>query len=146
MKILHRKLPERIIRRLARHPLMVVSAATLGVKVSKDGFKLKKGEIDAPEFRMRTGGHLGAMGGGIAGAAAGAAAGSLVPGLGTILGAFAGSLVGEEVGNRAGRFTVGKVETTIFGGPAPSSPEKESSEKAVAEEAADTPSAPKRSL
>jgi phage tail tape-measure protein len=101
--ILKRRLPERIIRKLTRHPMLVVSVTTLGVRLGKDAYAMREGEIDAPEFRKRAGAHLGHMSGGLAGAAAGAAAGSVLPGLGTLLGAFAGGMVGEHLGGKAGR-------------------------------------------
>jgi phage tail tape-measure protein len=113
MRLLKRSLPERIWRRLGRHPVLVVSTATMGVKVGQDGFRLRRGEIDAPEFRKRTGGHVGSMSGGLAGAAAGAAWGSALPGLGTVIGAFAGGLVGEELGGRVGRLAIEQAELSL---------------------------------
>lgn len=125
MDILKRRLPERIIRKLGRHPMVVVSVASLGVRLGKDAMLMNKGEIDPLEFRRRFGSHLGNMGGGIAGAAAGAAAGSVLPGLGTILGAFAGGMVGENLGGRLGRKAVeqGEVLYARFnGGATPAAP------------------------
>lgn len=113
MRFLKRSLPERIWRRLGRHPVLVVSTASLGVKVGKDGFRLRSGEIDPPEFRKRAGGHVGSMGGGLAGAAAGAAWGSALPGLGTVIGAFAGGIIGEELGGRVGQLAVEQAEITV---------------------------------
>ncbi|MBK6690377.1 MAG: hypothetical protein IPG45_38275 [Deltaproteobacteria bacterium] len=132
MKFLKRTLPEIIIRKLGRHPVAVLSTATLGFRLSKDGWRLKKGEIDVPEFRRRVGGHFGTVGGGIAGAAAGAAAGSaVIPGLGTILGAFAGGMVGETLGGKLGRGAIEGAETLLT--PKPTEP-------------APDPGHPKRSL
>jgi phage tail tape-measure protein len=104
-------LPGRVLRRLARHPTLVVGAATLGVRVGRDAGALRRGEIDPPEFRRRAGAHVGHIGGGIAGATAGAAAGSVVPVLGTLLGAFAGGMLGEHLGGRLGRAAVDAAET-----------------------------------
>lgn len=112
MNVLKRSLPERIWRRLGRHPVLVVSTVSLGVRVAKDGALLRHGEIDGTEFRARTGRHLGSMSGGLAGAAAGAAWGSVLPGLGTAIGALAGSLIGEELGGRVGRLAVEQAEVT----------------------------------
>lgn len=108
-----RPLPIRIIRRLGRHPMMVLSVASFGVRVGKDAFKVRAGKLTWPEFRARTGGHVFGIGGGVAGAAVGAAAGSVVPGIGTILGGFAGSLVGEAAGSKLGESMVKKVETVV---------------------------------
>lgn len=112
-RILKRSLPERIWRRLGRHPVLVVSTASLGIKLGKEGVRLRRGEIDALEFRLRTGGHVGSMSGGLAGAAAGAAWGSAFPGLGTVIGAFAGGLIGEELGGRVGRLAIEQVELSF---------------------------------
>lgn len=113
MQILKRTLPERIWRRLGRNPMLVMSAVSTSIRVGRDGAALRRGDLDAPEFRKRTGGHLGSMSGGLAGAAAGAAWGSALPGFGTILGAFAGSVIGEELGGRVGRLAVEQAEITI---------------------------------
>lgn len=112
MHILKRTLPERIWRRLARHPVLVVSTASLGVKVTRDALRMRSGEIDGTEFRARTGRNVGGMSGGLAGAAAGAAWGSVLPGLGTMLGAMAGGIVGEELGGRVGRLAIEQAEIT----------------------------------
>lgn len=139
MKLLKRTLPEIIIRKLGRHPVAVVSTATLGFRLGKDGWRLKKGEIDVPEFRRRVGGHFGTVGGGLAGAAAGAAAGSaVIPGLGTVLGAFAGGMVGESLGGKLGRGAVEGAES-LFDRPGPEPATKPA-------EAAPDPGHPKRSL
>lgn len=114
MRALKRGLPERIIRRITRHPVAVVSTLSLSVRMGKDAWSLKNGEIDAPEFRRRAGGHVGTLGGGLAGAAAGAAAGSVVPGLGTMIGAFAGGMVGEIAGGKVGREAMARAEEMIF--------------------------------
>lgn len=113
MQILKRSLPERIWRRLGRHPVLVVSTISTSIKVGQDGVRLHRGELDAPEFRKRTGGHLGAMSGGLAGAAAGAAWGSALPGLGTVIGAFAGGIIGEELGGRVGRLAIEQAEVSL---------------------------------
>src|SRR5436190_22298949 len=93
----------RPIKKLFRSPLVVISAASLGVRIGKDAYRMRKGEIEKKEFRARTGTHLGSITGGMAGAAAGAAAFSVVPGVGTVLGAFAGGMLGEAVGSKLGR-------------------------------------------
>lgn len=92
-----------IIRRLIKNPVVIMSAATLGVRVGKDFYKMKTGEIDGKELRARTGSHFGGLSGGVFGAAAGAAAFSVLPGVGTMLGAFAGGMIGESFGSKAGR-------------------------------------------
>jgi phage tail tape-measure protein len=104
------KIPKRLLMRLLKNPIVVVSAATLGVKIGKDAYQLRLGEIDSKEFRARTGSHLGAISGGVFGAAAGAAALSVVPGVGTILGAFAGGMIGENLGAKLGRKSAEQAE------------------------------------
>lgn len=113
MKILRRTLPERIWRRLGRHPVLVISTISTGVKVGREGLRFRNGEIEATELRARTGGHLGSMSGGLAGAAVGAAWGSTFPGLGTVIGAMAGGLVGEELGSRVGRLGIEQAELAV---------------------------------
>lgn len=93
--------------------MLVVSAVSTSIKVGRDGAALRRGDMDPPEFRKRTGGHLGSMSGGLAGAAAGAAWGSAFPGLGTVIGAFAGSVIGEELGGRVGRLAVEQAELSL---------------------------------
>ena len=116
MHALKRSLPEKIIRKLTRHPVAVVSTLSLSMRVGKDAYRMKNGKINAPEFRARTGGHFGALGGGLAAASVGSAIGSVVmPGIGTILGAFAGGIVGEELGSRGGRKIVQQVERMVTG-------------------------------
>ena len=111
MNILKRSLPRRIIARLSRHPILVVTAVDMGVKLGRDSWAYRKGEIAVSELRRRFGGHFGNLGGGMVGAAAGAAAGSvMLPGLGMLLGGFAGGIVGGELGGRAGRFAVQEAE------------------------------------
>ena len=106
-------LPGRIIRRLSRHPVMVITAASLGIRVGKDAYDFKNGEIDGPEFRARQGSHFGGISGGLAGARVGMVAGSVVPGLGTLLGAFAGGYIGETIGSKLGRKAVEQAEVTL---------------------------------
>lgn len=113
MRILKRSLPERIWRRLGRHPVLVMSAASTGFKIGQEGLRLSRGLIDPPEFRKRTGEHLGSTSGGLAGAAAGAAWGSALPGFGTAVGALAGGLLGGELGARVGRLAVEQTELTV---------------------------------
>jgi phage tail tape-measure protein len=96
-------IPKRLLLRLLKNPIVVVSAATLGIRIGKDAYAMKTGEIDGGEFRARIGSHLGSISGGIFGAAAGAAALSVVPGVGTVLGAFAGGMIGENLGGKMGR-------------------------------------------
>jgi phage tail tape-measure protein len=116
LRALKRSLPEKIIRKLTRHPVAVVSTLSLSMRVGKDAYRMKNGKIDATEFRARTGSHLGALSGGLAAASVGSAIGSvLMPGIGTILGAFAGGIVGEELGSRGGRKIVQQVEKIVTG-------------------------------
>lgn len=134
-----RPLPIRIIRRLERHPVAVTSVLSLGYKIGKDATKVKKGAMDAWEFRRRTGSHLGGTGLSAAGVALGAKWGTVVaPGIGTLLGGFAGSIVGEALGSRAGREAVSRV-ATLLGYEVPSDhrgeAEAPSEEAAPAEEA-----------
>lgn len=113
---LKRSLPERIIRKLSRHPVAVVSSLTLSIRIGKDAHRVRSGTIDGMEFRARTGGHLGALSGGLAAASVGSAIGSaLLPGLGSVVGAFAGGIVGEELGARGGRRAVVSIERIIYG-------------------------------
>jgi phage tail tape-measure protein len=102
-----------LLRRLATKPVVIVGAASMGYRVTKDYRRFSKGEIDAPELRARTGQHAGSISGGFAGAAVGAAAGSVVPVVGTLLGGFAGGLLGEAGGSRLGRAVVEKVESLV---------------------------------
>jgi len=97
------KIPKRLLMRLLKNPIVIVSAASLGVRIGKDAFQVRAGEIDTKEFRARTVSHIGSTAGGVFGAAAGAAALSIVPGVGTILGAFAGGMIGENLGAKLGR-------------------------------------------
>lgn len=114
MDILKRSLPRRIIARLSRHPVLVVTTVDMGIKLGRDGWAYRKGKIAVSELRRRVGGHFGNLGGGMAGAAAGAAAGSIVlPGLGMFLGGFAGGMVGGELGGRAGRAMVHEAEKRL---------------------------------
>lgn len=103
-------LPGRLLRRLGRHPVAVVSSLALAVRIGRDGYRARSGEIDGAEFRARAGGHVGGLSGGLAGAAMGATAGSVVPGVGTIIGAFAGGLLGESYGGKLGRQGVERAE------------------------------------
>jgi phage tail tape-measure protein len=109
MKILSPKLPERILKQLAKRPMMVLGAATLSLKVGKDAVHLKAGKIDGSEFKKRTGGHVGSVGLGTAAGYAGMALGvflSPVPVLGGLLGGFAGGALGEVLGEKLGRGAV----------------------------------------
>ena len=119
--------PGRIIRRLGRHPIAVVSIASFGLRVGKDAARARKGEIDGSEFRARTGGHAGSISGGIAGAMAGAVAMSVIPGLGPIIGGFAGGIIGEMGGSRAGR-KMAEAGERIVKGFAPKRSEEETEE------------------
>ena len=130
MHLLKRTPIERIIRRLERHPTVVVTAATLSLRFAKDYQRVRSGEIDGAEFKRRGWTHVGSISGGMAGAAAGAVAGTaFVPGLGTILGAFTGSVVGDEAGSRIGRAAVEHAEVqwsrARTGPPQPSAPPEE---------------------
>lgn len=112
--MLRRSLPRRIIARLSRHPIIVVTTVDMGIKLGRDGLAYRKGKIAVTELRSRVGGHFGNLGGGMAGAAAGAAAGSvLLPGIGMLLGGFAGGMVGSELGGRAGRAAVQQAEKRL---------------------------------
>lgn len=114
MQWLKRTPIERIIRRLERNPGVVVTFATLSMRMSKDYMRVRAGEIDGSEFRRRGFTHVGSISGGMAGAAAGALAGTAVaPGLGTVLGAFAGSMVGDDMGTRLGRAAVEHAEIRL---------------------------------
>jgi phage tail tape-measure protein len=106
-------LPGKIGRRLARHPIAVVSVVSLGYRMGKDALKVRAGEIDDKEWRARAGSHLGSLTGGIAGAAAGAIALSMVPGIGPLLGGFAGGLAGEFGGSKVGRAAIETIEDTV---------------------------------
>src|SRR5688572_19847138 len=125
------KLPPipRPIKKLFRSPIVVVSAASLGVRIGKDVYRMRIGEIDRKEFRARTGTHLGSISGGMAGAAAGAAAFSVVPGVGTVLGAFAGGLLGETIGGKLGRRAADRFEDVIGKSGESASSSEESTEK-----------------
>ena len=126
-EVLRRSLPKRILRRLGRHPVAVVSVVNLALKSGRETYRWHAGMIDTLELRRRLGTHVGTMSGGLAGAAAGSAAGTVVaPGLGTILGAFAGGLVGETLGGKAGRATVEKAESA-WTPPPPTEPPEGSS-------------------
>ena len=103
-------MPGKIGRKLARHPIAVISVATIGVRLGRDAYRLKKGEIDGPEWRARAGEHVGGVSGGIAGAMAGAVAFSIVPGVGPLIGGFAGGLIGELGGSRVGRGAIEAIE------------------------------------
>lgn len=127
MKLLRRSPIERIIRRLERHPAVVVTTATLSFRMSKDYARVRAGEIDRAEFGRRGVTHVGSISGGMMGAAAGAAAGTLLaPGLGTMLGAFSGSVVGDEFGTRLGRAAVEHAEVRLQSRPAENETEPES--------------------
>jgi phage tail tape-measure protein len=93
--------------------MVVVSVATLGFRISRDGLKLREGEIDAQEFRRRTGGNVGSVSGGVVGATYGAIAGSILPGLGTVLGGFAGGMLGEVGGGKLGRMAIEVLEERL---------------------------------
>lgn len=108
-------LPKKIFRRLARHPMIVMSVASIGLRVGREAFRLQKGQINGREFRARTGGHLGSIGGGALGATAGAVAGSVVPVLGSIIGGFAGGILGEAGGSRLGRMAAEGLDDLIGG-------------------------------
>lgn len=111
--IAKRSLPKRIWRKLGRNPVLVVATASTGIKIGREGLRLKRGEINHSEFRKRTGGHVGSMSGGLAGAAAGAVWGSMLPGFGTAIGAIAGGILGEELGGRVGRVATEQAEVSI---------------------------------
>jgi phage tail tape-measure protein len=106
-------LPDKILRRLARHPILVISVASMGLRVGREAKRFKSGEIDGPEFRARTASHLGSISGGAIGATAGAIAGSVLPGLGSIIGGFAGGILGEAGGSKLLRFAAEKLEEKI---------------------------------
>ncbi len=105
--------PGRIARRLAKRPMVVLSAAALAVRMSKDAMKLKAGEMDAREFRARSGQHVGSVSGSAVGATAGGVAGSIIPGIGPIIGAFAGGMIGDWGGSKFGRRMVEAVENEV---------------------------------
>ena len=107
------RLPGRIIRRLVRRPLVVVSAASLAIRMGRDAYRVKQGEMDGAEFRARSGGHVGGVSGAALGATAGTIAGSIVPGIGSILGGLAGGMLGEIGGTKVGRSFVERAEERI---------------------------------
>jgi len=117
-----RSLPGRIIRRLARHPVLLVGSASLGIRAYQEYGRLKKGEIDAEEFRARTASHFGSISGGAAGATVGAAAGSVIPVVGTIIGGFVGGMIGEAGGSRFFRMAASELESRRKGEEAPQGP------------------------
>ena len=122
-EVLRRSLPKRIIRRLGRHPVAVVTVVNLALKTGRETYRWHNGLIDTLELRRRLGMHVGTMGGGLAGAAAGSAAGTAVaPGLGTILGAFAGGVIGETLGGKAGLAVIEQTEGSSRGAPPPHDP------------------------
>lgn len=111
---MRRPLPIRIIRRLERHPLAVLSVASFGIRVGKDALRLRQGEFDSKEFRARAGGHVGAVSGSALGWTAGALAGRLIPGpLGMIVGGFAGGMIGEFSGQALGRKAAEGIESRV---------------------------------
>lgn len=130
MNLLKRRLPERIIRRLSRHPVAVVSTLSLTLRLGKDAYRVRSGKIDGQEFRARAGGHFGALSGGLLAAQVGSALGTtLLPGIGTILGGFAGGILGEELGSRGGRRVIQSIEKLVLGSePRPADEEQGSTE------------------
>ena len=103
--------PGMVARKLGKHPVLVLSVASLGYRCGKDIYRLRKGEFDRREFNARAGAHLGGVTGGFGGASAGAVIGSVVPGLGTLLGGFAGGIAGEYAGSKMGRSTIEFIRT-----------------------------------
>lgn len=129
-------LPERILRQLAKRPMLVISSLSLGMKLSKDGLQYKQGKIDASELRQRAGGSVGGIGLGAAGSYAGLVAGHFlmpVPVLGGLLGGFAGGAVGEMLGDRLGRKAVASAEVALNMAPPPKAEDAEGEAKAAAE-------------
>src|SRR5262245_4813990 len=108
-----RSLPGRIIRKLSRHPIWVVSVCSAGLRLGREAYRFKAGEIDAKELRLRSAGHVGSISGGAIGASVGAVAGSVLPGLGTIIGGFAGGMIGERGGAKLARVAAEKAEEII---------------------------------
>ncbi|MFO0728623.1 MAG: hypothetical protein U1E65_32905 [Myxococcota bacterium] len=111
-------LPGRLLRRLARHPVLLIGGVSMGVRAVQEYGRMKKGEIDGMEFRARTAAHLGSISGGAAGATVGAAAGSVVPIVGTLIGGFVGGMVGEAGGSRLFRVAMEELEARRAGEPA----------------------------
>jgi len=141
MRILNGKLPERILRQLARRPMLFISGLSLSLKLGKDGVQYSRGKIDASEFRKRAGSSVGGVGLGAAGSYAGLVAGHFlmpVPVLGGLLGGFAGGALGEIMGDKLGRKAVEKAEVA-FGVAA------QQEEKAEATEAPEASSEPEAS-
>lgn len=99
--------------KLARRPVVILTAASMGYRVTKDYRRFSKGEIDATELRARTGQHAGSISGSLAGAAVGAAAFSVIPVVGTVIGGFAGGLLGEAGGSKLGRAAVERAEQVL---------------------------------
>jgi phage tail tape-measure protein len=94
----------------------------LGIRAYQESGRLKKGEIDAEEFRARTASHFGSISGGAAGATVGAAAGSVIPVVGTIIGGFVGGMIGEAGGSRFFRMAASELESRRKGEEAPQGP------------------------
>ena len=106
-------LPRRILGRIARHPVALVTTFSMGLKTHKEYRRYTKGEIDAKGLRARVGQHAGSIGGSMLGASAGAVVGSVVPVVGTIIGGFAGGLLGEKGGSKLGREVVERVDSIL---------------------------------
>jgi phage tail tape-measure protein len=95
-----------LANRMGKHPVLVLSMASLAYRCGKDFYRMRKGQFDSSEFTVRAGSHVSGITGSFGGASAGAAIGSIVPGVGTILGGFAGGIIGEYAGTKAGRSAI----------------------------------------
>lgn len=108
MNPLNGKWPERIIRGIAKRPMLTTSALSLSLRFGKDAYGLQQGKIQKAEFLRRGGGHLGGTGLGALGMFTGVFL-SPVP----VLGAFVGAAVGEKLGEKLGQGLVKKIQAAM---------------------------------
>lgn len=113
-----RGIGEDIVERLKSKTAMAVAASKGTMLVAREIYRLRRGEITADEFRVRTGGHFGSSAGIVLGAATGAAFGAVVPGIGNIAGAFTGGVIGSMAGEEAGRWVASLVGPKVAQKPA----------------------------
>lgn len=110
---------EDIVERLKNKTALAVAAGKGTMLVARELYRLRRGEISADEFRVRTGGHFGSSAGIVLGAATGAAFGAVVPGIGNIAGAFTGGVIGSMAGEEAGRWIASRVGPRVEKTPEP---------------------------
>lgn len=101
------------LRRDLTRPALLLAVGKLGILITHEVQRYRKGEIDARELRVRTGAHVGSSAGIISGAAAGIAFGALLPGVGTIIGAFSGAMFGSMAGEYVGHLVAEQLETHL---------------------------------